>query len=478
MSRRMRTSRLWLILSAVGLLLLSCEPAEQRSADGRIIINYWEKWTGFEADAMQAVVDDFNASQNRLFVKLLPVSQIDHKLMLATAGGNPPDVAGLWSHTVNVYAEKGALTPLDGMLEKAGITRDHYTPIFWDLCQHRGFAWALPSTPATIALHWNKRLFRETGLDPDHPPTTLAELDAMAEQLTIVELKRDGEKVRLRWPELTQEEKNAKQFRLIQLGFTPTEPGWWSQMWGYWFDAALWDEQGRITANTSENIAAYQWYTGYGEKYGVNNVLSFSASFAANTASAQNAFLSGRVAMVIQGVWMHNFIEKFSPHLEWGAAPFPAMNPKHSGDVTIAECDVLVIPKGSPHPREAFEFIRYVNTPAAMEKLTLAQRKFSPLAEVSESFVANHPNPYIEVFIDLAHSPEVKIVPRVSVWNVYFDEMTVAADRMFTKAATPEAALAHVEQRVQWKLDRVVRRWEKIKDERQNEWAQQAALWR
>ena len=42
--------------------------------------------------AMQAVVDDFNASQDRIFIKMLTVSQIEQKLLLATAGGNPPDL--------------------------------------------------------------------------------------------------------------------------------------------------------------------------------------------------------------------------------------------------------------------------------------------------------------------------------------------------------------------------------------------------
>ena len=63
--------------------------------NGRITIRYWEKWTGFEADAMRAVVDDFNASQNHVFVDFSSVSQMDRRLMLAISGGVPPDLAGV-----------------------------------------------------------------------------------------------------------------------------------------------------------------------------------------------------------------------------------------------------------------------------------------------------------------------------------------------------------------------------------------------
>ena len=44
----------------------------------------------------------------------------------------------------------------------------------------------LPTTPATIALHWNKKMFRDAGLDPNRPPRSIAELD----ELCIVLLSR------------------------------------------------------------------------------------------------------------------------------------------------------------------------------------------------------------------------------------------------------------------------------------------------
>ena len=166
-----RLHGLWLLIACLSLTVSACSrQPQQRTEDGRVVVEYWEHWTGFEGEAMQAVVDDFNASQNRIFVKKLTVSQMDQKVILATAGGNPPDVVGLWSYNVSTYADKGALTPLNKRLDTAGIKQADYIPALWDLCEHRGFIWALPSTPATLALHWNRRLFEEAGLDPDTPP--------------------------------------------------------------------------------------------------------------------------------------------------------------------------------------------------------------------------------------------------------------------------------------------------------------------
>ncbi len=461
------------ILTALAVLpLTACgQRATDRTADGRIIVNYWEKWTGFEDEAMQAVVDDFNRSQNRIFVKKLAVSEMLRKLMLATAGGNPPDVAGLWSSNIPDFAEKGALTPLNKMIEQAGIRAEDYIPIYWQQCSHHGFMWALPSTPTTLALHWNKKLFREAGLDPDRPPQSLDELDAMSDQLTVVEIKRNGKSVRVRYPDLTDQEKRAKNFRLVQVGHLPTQPGWWMPQWVYWFGGRLWDGERTITANSPEAIQTFEWLRQAPEKFGIENLRSFGATFG-NFASPSDPFLAGQVAMVLQGVWMYNFISKFAPHLEWAAAPFPAKDPARFPLVTLAECDVLLIPKGAAHPKEAFEFIRYVNSPGPMEKLCLGQRKFSPFVKVSDEFLRHHPNPYIQTFIELARSPNARSVPRLTVWAEYSDEMNVAADRVISLQATPQEALDQVQQRIQWRFDRVMRRWDVVRAERLREWSE------
>ncbi len=465
-----RASTSFVVATICLVVLCGCSPTPRdRTPDGRVIVHYWEKWTGFEGDAMDAVVADFNASQHHILVQKLTVSQIDHKLILATAGGDPPDVAGLWSHTVPDFAEKNALMPLDKFAAQAGIKSTDYIPVIWQLCCHRGFLWALPSTPASVALHWNKKLFREAGLDPNRPPRRLDELDAMSDRLTIVEIQRGGKTGRVRYTDLTPAEREAKNFSLIQVGHLPQVPGWWMQMWGYWFGGSLWDGNRRITTASPENVAAFTWVQQYAQKLGVDNLRSFGASFG-NFSSPQSPFLAGKVAMVLQGVWMYNFISKYAPQLEWGVAPFPAKDPQRFPMVTIAECDVLVIPKGARHPREAFEFARYVNLQKPMEKLCLGQRKFSPLLKVSPEFIARHPNPYIQTFIELAKSPHARYVPQLSIWQEYRDEMQVAMDRILALEAPPQEALDNVQQRVQWRFNRVQCRWDAVQDERLKEW--------
>lgn len=443
--------------------------AEDRTADGRVIVSYWEKWTGFELEAMQHVVEDFNHAQDRIEVRILPVSQIDVKLMLATAGGNPPDLAGLWSFSVPDFAEKGALTPINSALRRKGITREAFIPVFWDLCGHRGFQWAVPATPAALALHYNRALFREAGLDPDKPPQSLAELEALNEKLTLVELTRTGRVVRLAYSQLTPEERRSLKFSIVRAGHLPQEPGWWLDLMGAWFGGALFDGERRITADAPGNLAAFRWFHDTADKYGIENLRNYGAS-GGNFASPQNPFLSGRIAMELQGVWMHNFIDKYAPDLDWGVAPYPAADPITGKDTTIVESDVLVIPRGARHAAEAFEFMAYLCQREPAEKLAIGQRKFTALREVSPDFFARHPNPHIREFIRLANSPNAHAVPRLAIWREYEEELRVASGNSLWHVSTPEEALAQVQQRVAWRWERALSRWDRVAETRRKEW--------
>jgi ABC-type glycerol-3-phosphate transport system substrate-binding protein len=103
--------------------------------------------------------------------------------------------------------------------------------------------------------------------------------------------------------------KRDKLGHIIQMGFLPAEPGWWNWSWPYYFGGKLWDGKEKITCNEPPCIEAFTWVQSYAKKYGAGPVQIFQSGFG-NFASPQNAFLAGRVAMVMQGVWMYNFIKE------------------------------------------------------------------------------------------------------------------------------------------------------------------------
>jgi len=109
-----------------------------------------------------------------------------------------------------------------------------------------------------------------------------------------------------------------------------------------------------------------------------------------------------------------------------------------------------------------------------MEKLCFAQRKFSPLAQCSPDFLANHPNPYIRVFLDLAKSPNATLgPPRLISWSQYKNNFDNALSRIQAGDTTAAEALHEVQVRQQKIQDQDLRRWDRVGPELTSEWSQQ-----
>ena len=397
--------------------------------DGKVHVAYWEKWTDFEFDAMKKTVDAFNASQSRIQVDILSVSGIENKTLMAVAGGIPPDVAGLYGENVAQYADDHAVIQLDDLARENGITEDRYIPCFWAPGVIRGKLFSLPSAPATVALHYNTDLLRKAGVA--QAPKTVQAMDDVADRMT----------------------KRGAGGKLLVSGFLPTEPGWWNWFWCPLFGGRLWDGKGRITVNDRDSVAGFAWAQGYAKRYGATALATQKGGFG-SFSSPQNGFMTQSVGMELQGVWMYNFIAKFNPKLNWSVAPFPyPVGRKDLVEPTVADEDVLCIPRGAKHPKEAFEFIKFVESQKGMELLCLGQKKLSPLREVSAGFYEHHPNPYIKLFTRLAYSKNAYSTPKLGIWNEYKDELSAAFDSLMLMKKTPQEAMDDLAARMQPKLD-------------------------
>lgn len=383
---------------------------------------------------MQRIVDEFNATvgaQRGLWVDYNALGDVDKRMLIAAAGGDPPDVTGLPDRFIAAYADQGALSPLDELAAGAGIDLDAFKPIWLDICRYEGTLYALPSTPFTIALYYNRRLFREAGLDPDRPPGTTAELNDYAERLTRFE---NG--------------------RISQLGFTvsPAMLGWWHWAWPMFFGGALWDG-GRFHLETSETRAAMQWIVDFRRRVGAEAVLQFEGGAGA-IESAQNPFLSEKLAMVFQGPWLANWARVYAPRLDYAVAPFPGVTPQ--ARPVLASTDVFVIPRGARRPQLAMEFLRFALRQDVMERLCSEHGKVSPFRTPGVDFYANHPNPQIRVFDEMASSPEAFGSPKMPMWAEAWTETLYMLETVLRGAREIDDAM-HL---AQTKVDRVVRLYE------------------
>ncbi len=419
-----------LILPAAALLLLGPRGQRDMPAD-RVVVRYWEKWAGVEAASIRAIVQDFNQTEGKergIWVDLHAVSNIDERMLIATAGGDPPDLAGLYDRYVAQFAAQGALLDLTELAPQAGIDVQAFKPIWRDVGSLDGRLYGLPCAPSTIALFYNKRLFRAAGLNPERPPATTDEFNDAMLRLTRVD------------------DTGA----IVQLGFTawPAMLGWWPWAWPGFFDERLWDGQ-RFRLDTPAGRAAYEWLAAPRTELGVERLLRFETSNLP-IEGPDNPFLSEKLAMVLQGPWMTTWIQTYKPELDYGVARFPSSRSERRN--VLVSADVLVIPRTARRPREALIFLEYLMRPAVMEQLALAHSKLSPYQAPSESFFLQHRNPHIRFFDELATSPDAFGNPRMPIFAEAWTELRDLIYCVLRGSQPLAEAVAATQRRVDEKL--------------------------
>jgi multiple sugar transport system substrate-binding protein len=449
------------LLGLIGLafLIFGSRPSTD-APPGFTVVEYWEKWNGPEFLGMKQIVDDFNntvGKEKKIYVRYLSMSEIDRKTLMSMAAGVPPDIAGIWDQQVAQYAAIGAAEPLDDLAREHGITEETYLPVFWKGCSYKGHLYALISTPGTVALIYNKEIYqqcadklRAAGLDPDRAPRTIAEFDKYCECL---------------------DERDASG-NIVRAGYIPLQ-SWYVPHLGYWFGADIVDpETGKPELDSPQMLRAFAWIQSYAKRLGQRALNDFKNSLG-NFDSPQNPFMTGKEVMDQQGPWMAKYIHNNKPAMSellvptdkefelkdrtanygWGFAPFPSAVPGMEM-VSYNSFDGLMIPTGARHPREAFEFIAYVNRQDVSEKLNILHGKNCQLRHVSENFLKNHSNPYIALFQQLAASPNAHPVPPSPIWAEIYQELINTSQAVSLEAVNSDDALHLAQKRMMAEYNR------------------------
>ncbi|MGW6447258.1 ABC transporter substrate-binding protein [Lentzea sp. NPDC055074] len=170
------------------LALVACgsSPDDELNADGKVVLTVAMD-AGLESKAIEAFnarVAQFEQANPDIDVKPQEYTWTAATFTAQLAGGTAPDVLtvpftdgrGLIERKqiADISSRVGALPYASGLnptVAKAGQSAD-------------GKQWAVPIAAYGQALHYNRTLFTQAGLDPDRPPTTWAEVRSAAKQIT------------------------------------------------------------------------------------------------------------------------------------------------------------------------------------------------------------------------------------------------------------------------------------------------------
>ncbi len=441
------------------LLLLLPTPGQCRE---KIRLVVWGLQSSEESKGQDAAVREFERRHPHIKVSLLQMGaggMDPQKLMTSIVGKVPPDVIHQDRFTIGDWASRDAFMPLDDLLAKdpGEIRKEDFYPACWQEATYKGKVYAIPYGTDDRALYYNRKLFREAGLDPDRPPRTWEELHDYALKLT--RKNPDGS------------------FKTI--GFIPNYGNSWFYLYSWQNGGEFMSPDGRrCTLNNPYSAEALRWLVKmYDDLGGAEKVNAFQSGF---QSAELDPFFIGRIAMKIDGNWVLNSIARYAPDLDFGVAPAPVPSARLRGEgrfkgvppfITWSGGFSLAIPRGAKHVKEAWEFIKWMTSLEAARIMHRVQRAYnyskgrpyvpnmSANRRINEVIFREFapPDPRLrkalQVFLSLM--PVSRFRPVTFVGQRLWDEHARAFELAIRHKKTPEQALADGQRIVQKELDKV-----------------------
>ena len=314
--------------------------AEGAESGEAVVINYYD-WDASAA----GVVDRFNESQDDIkvvFTQIPDNMDKNSKLDVLAMGGGDIDVLPCGDGDQFTRMQNSMFAPLDDYIAEDGLNMEEAFGAMGDWCVWNGVTYGLPIRASVGGVFYNKDAFDEAGIAyPDGSWTWDDYLDIATK--------------------LTKGEGADKVY------------GTYNHVWaGEWIHPAVqiedfYKEDGTSNIN-SENFVKY-----LNERKALDDA-GVQPSFTevnATQAMPNSYFLGGKCAMVICGAWLVRDMkdkENYPYDFEIGFNYFP----RTTEDVTSEKnlfmgATMLGVAATSKHPKEAYEFIKYMVTEGSVD---------------------------------------------------------------------------------------------------------------
>ncbi|MEC0261467.1 sugar ABC transporter substrate-binding protein [Bacillus subtilis] len=250
-----------------------------------------------------------------------PYDKFNDKFLTMSAGGDQPDLVWIQPSAFGQLVSKNVLMDLSDK----EINKDEYLPNILEMGKVDGKQYALIRDAATFQMGYNKDMFDEAGVPYPSDDWTWDDFLNAAKKLTKVE----GGKT-------------------VQFGIENYYTGEILVQNG----GSYISQDGKtVTVDSPETIEAIQFGSDLINKYKVQPT-------SAQAQGMSNLFLTGKAGMKLMGPWDWADTEK-NVSFEWDVAPMPAGK---AGNVSAASYLPIGIGKGTKHPEEAFELLKFLST--------------------------------------------------------------------------------------------------------------------
>ncbi|WP_369388810.1 extracellular solute-binding protein [Streptomyces sp. CG1] len=407
------------LVASLALAATACGGGSSDSgkAGGPVTITWWDTSNATnEAPTYQALVKQFEAANKNIKVTYInvPFDQAQNKFDTAAGSKGAPDVLRSEVGWTPAFAKKGYFLPLDGT--EALADQAKFQPSLIKQAQYQGKTYGAPLVTDTLALVYNKALFKQAGIT-DAPKTW-------------DELKSDAAKI----------DSKDKVY------------GYWGSTQAYYAQTFLYGEgtdtvdatAKKITVDSPAAKKAYGTWLSTFSGQGLHKADTTADAYA----HIQDAFVNGKVAAIVQGPWEITNIYKgsaFKDKSNLGIAVVPAGSSGKAGAPTGGHNLSVYAGSDKAHQDAALKFVKFMTSATSQETIAL---KNSTLPTRSDAYTAQvKADPGIAGFQSVltAAQPRPALPEYSSLWVPLDTELAKIAggkEPLDTGLSNAEAAIA------------------------------------
>lgn len=456
-------TQLWLIagllaaLCIVPMMMREMSPDPDLVIAGRSEVVFWHFWGGEDRDVVEDIVARFNDSQSEYFVRAvaMPGNNLQAKLFLSVAGGDPPDLVNQDDPVLADWGERGVIHSMEEIapVDEVHAVRDWMLDSARRLSTYDGRMFGVCNGLDIRALYYNKSALDQIGMEP---PQTIDQLDAIANSIAPFDQPLHSGK----------------------FGYLPDSRRLWA--WGYVFGGTFFDSaSGNVTVNSPEIRNALRWMASYARRYGPERIAAYrkmDQSLAGKTfplLPVLDSELVGRYVLIMDGQWRVRNIKAFQSRRrklgltvpEFGVCPLPTPVSEENNfprrNAGWVNGNFFVVPRGAKNAAGAWAFAKFwigYQDPSQAAR-TCMEGGWIPVSDSVtqtdsfQNYLAS--SPMFRTFVELAASPNQFPTPQVVGAAIFRRTVERAAYDAMTYVERPvDTILDDANRRIEEQLDR------------------------
>ena len=392
-----------------------------KASGGHTTVTLWEGYTEVEANAIKALAAEFNKTHPSITVNVQFYGNNDYalqKVLAAIAGGKPPDISYLYGSWAPNIATNPQIVSLNKLIaQDPSFNWNDFWPAERKVATVNGKIIGIPALVDNLALVYNKKLFKQAGLDTPTPQWTWSDFENAALKLTNPAAKQFG------WAYVNEASEDT--------------------VWRFW--AMLWQAGGSILSPDGKH-AAFDSAAGVKAATLLQTLAAKHSIYLDNGSDNYlSVFNNGHIGMLWTGPW--DLSQIVQSKVDYGVTTLP-------GDVnhqTISGPDNWVMfNNGAAHTAAAWTFLKWLTSPAVDLKWATMTGDLPIRASVSKlagysKFTSKYPGIALWAS-NLANATQAR--PQITVYPKISTAVGQAVQSVLLGKASPQQALSQAAQQV------------------------------